>query len=226
MQKKLPKVILIDDYPLYRKAMSDVLTNSGEFQVIGQTGDAKVASALVALVPDLVVMALEVETYDAMELLCSIKENHPGIKVVLIMNSANQSELLLKALRQDANGYLLRTIEPVEFVDQLNKAVTGGMASSEKITSVLAELLRGRTQIREDQRSLQLLTERETDVLECIAMGMSNKEISEALQIRDGTVKVHVKHVLKKLNFRSRVEVAVWASEQGYSRKGSRVRRR
>lgn len=226
MQKKLPKVILIDDYPLYRKAMSDVLTNSGEFQVIGQTGDAKVASALVALVPDLVVMALEVETYDAMELLCSIKENHPGIKVVLIMNSANQSELLLKALRQDANGYLLRTIEAVEFVDQLNKAVTGGMASSEKITSVLAELLRGRTQIREDQRSLQLLTERETDVLECIAMGMSNKEISEALQIRDGTVKVHVKHVLKKLNFRSRVEVAVWASEQGYSRKGSRVRRR
>lgn len=226
MQKKLPKVILIDDYPLYRKAMSDVLTNSGEFQVIGQTGDAKVASALVALVPDLVVMALEVETYDAMELLCSIKENHPGIKIVLIMNSANQSELLLKALRQDANGYLLRTIEPVEFVDQLNKAVTGGMASSEKITSVLAELLRWRTQIREEQRSLRLLTERETDVLECIAMGMSNKEISEALQIRDGTVKVHVKHVLKKLNFRSRVEVAVWASEQGYSRKGSRVRRR
>ncbi len=226
MHNVLPKVILIDDYPLYRKAMSDVLTQSGQFQVIGQTGDAKVASALTALGPDLVVMAMEVESYDPMPLLVNLKTTHPHVKVVMIMNNANESELLLKALRHEANGYLLRTVEPAEFVEQLTKAVTGGMASSEKITSVLAELLRGKSNLREDNRSVKVLTERETDVLSCIAMGMSNKEISESLQIRDGTVKVHVKHVLKKLNFRSRVEVAVWASEQGFKKGGRKPRSR
>ena len=125
----------------------------------------------------------------------------------------------MKPLRQEVNGYLLRTMEASEFIEQLNRTLMGGFAVVDKITSVLARMLGDKNTAHSDQRSTHLLTSREKQVLSCIAMGMSNKEISDSLQIRDGTVKVHVKHVLKKLNFRSRVEVAVWASENGYKNK-------
>ena len=122
----------------------------------------------------------------------------------------------MQAIRLDANGYLLRTISVTEFVEQMRKAVSGGMAASEKITSALAERLRGDAFTIDDGRRASALTQREQDVLCCVSAGLSNHEISEQLGIREGTVKVHVKHVLKKLNFRSRVEVAVWASERGF----------
>lgn len=216
MEKRLPSVVLIDEYPLFRKAMADALTATGEFQVLGQTGDIKVALSFASLSPDIMVISLEAEGFQALDLLKEVKYRQPGCKVVMIMNSANQSGQLMHAIRLDANGYLLRTISVTEFVEQMKKAVSGGMAASEKITSALAERLRGDTFTSDDGRRASVLTHREQDVLCCVAAGMSNHEISEHLGIREGTVKVHVKHLLKKLSFRSRVEVAVWASERGF----------
>ena len=216
MDKRLPSVVLIDEYPLFRKAMSDVLISTGEFQVLGQTGDVKVALSLASLGPDIIVISLEAESFQALDLLKEIKYRQPNSKVVMIMNSANQSGQLMQAIRLDANGYLLRTIRVTEFVEQMRKAVSGGMAASEKITSALAERLRGDAFTIDDGRRASALTQREQDVLCCVSAGLSNHEISDQLGIREGTVKVHVKHVLKKLNFRSRVEVAVWASERGF----------
>ena len=90
------------------------------------------------------------------------------------------------------------------------------MAASEKITSALAEHLRSGTIEESETNVTQLLTKREFEVLCCVASGLSNREIAQYLEITDGTVKVHVKHLLKKLHFRSRVEAAVWASERDY----------
>ena len=138
MDKRLPSVVLIDEYPLFRKAMSDVLISTGEFQVLGQTGDVKVALSLASLSPDIIVISLEAESFQALDLLQDIKYRQPNSKGVMIMNSANQSGQLMHAIRLDANGYLLRTISVTEFVEQMKKAVSGGMAASEKITSALA----------------------------------------------------------------------------------------
>ena len=122
----------------------------------------------------------------------------------------------MRAIRLEANGYLLRTITPSDFVEQLRKTAQGGMAVSEKVTSALAEKLRGDSYAVEEVRRVSELTSREQDVLGYVAAGISNLEISKCLGISEGTVKVHVKHTLKKLKFRSRVELAVWASEHGF----------
>ena len=90
------------------------------------------------------------------------------------------------------------------------------MAASEKVTTALAEKLRGDTYAIEEVRKVSALTSREQDVLGYVASGISNQEIAKRLGISEGTVKVHVKHTLKKLNFRSRVELAVWAAEHGF----------
>ena len=141
MQDNLPKVVLIDDYPLFRKAMSDVLTASGEFQVIGQTSDPKIVQTLALLNPQLVVMAMDVEAYNPVELLTYLKSVNADMKVVMIVNDPNDSDKLLKPLRQEVNGYLLRTMEASEFIEQLNRTLMGGFAVVDKITSVLARML-------------------------------------------------------------------------------------
>lgn len=211
-RSKLISVVLVDEYPLFRKAMADLLNATGEFQVLGQTGEGDTALGLSSLGPDIVVMSLEAEEYSALDLLKEIKYRQPATRVVMVMSSADSSGQLMRAIRLEANGYLLRTITPSDFVEQLRKTAQGGMAVSEKVTSALAE----NSYAVEEVRRVSELTSREQDVLGYVAAGISNLEISKCLGISEGTVKVHVKHTLKKLKFRSRVELAVWASEHGF----------
>ena len=174
-RSKLITVVLVDEYLLFRKAMADLLNATGEFQVLGQTGEGDTALGLSSLGPDIVVMSLAAEEYSALDLLKEIKYRQPA-----------------------------------------TKTAQGGMAVSEKVTSALAEKLRGDSYAVEEVRRVSELTSREQDVLGYVAAGISNLEISKCLGISEGTVKVHVKHTLKKLKFRSRVELAVWASEHGF----------
>ena len=216
MERNRPvSVVLVDEYPLFRKAMADLLVSTGEFQVLGQTSEGDTALGLASLGPDIVVMSLEAEEYSALELLKEIKYRQRNTRVVMVMSSANSSGQLMRAIRLDANGYLLRTISPTDFIEQMKKTANGGMAASEKVTTALAEKLRGDTYAIEEVRKVSALTSREQDVLGYVASGISNQEIAKRLGISEGTVKVHVKHTLKKLNFRSRVELAVWAAEHG-----------
>ncbi|MBS5490922.1 MAG: response regulator [Sutterella wadsworthensis] len=217
MERNRPvSVVLVDEYPLFRKAMADLLVSTGEFQVLGQTSEGDTALGLASLGPDIVVMSLEAEEYSALELLKEIKYRQRNTRVVMVMSSANSSGQLMRAIRLDANGYLLRTISPTDFIEQMKKTANGGMAASEKVTTALAEKLRGDTYAIEEVRKVSALTSREQDVLGYVASGISNQEIAKRLGISEGTVKVHVKHTLKKLNFRSRVELAVWAAEHGF----------
>lgn len=217
MERNRPvSVVLVDEYPLFRKAMADLLVSTGEFQVLGQTSEGDTALGLASLGPDIVVMSLEAEEYSALELLKEIKYRQRNTRVVMVMSSANSSGQLMRAIRLDANGYLLRTISPTDFIEQMKKTANGGLAASEKVTTALAEKLRGDTYAIEEVRKVSALTSREQDVLGYVASGISNQEIAKRLGISEGTVKVHVKHTLKKLNFRSRVELAVWAAEHGF----------
>lgn len=217
MERNRPvSVVLVDEYPLFRKAMADLLVSTGEFQVLGQTSEGDTALGLASLGPDIVVMSLEAEEYSALDLLKEIKYRQRNTRVVMVMSSANSSGQLMRAIRLDANGYLLRTISPTDFIEQMKKTANGGMAASEKVTTALAEKLRGDTYAIEEVRKVSTLTSREQDVLGYVASGISNQEIAKRLGISEGTVKVHVKHTLKKLNFRSRVELAVWAAEHGF----------
>ena len=100
-------------------------------------------------------------------------------------------------------------------IAQLHQAAVGKMVISDRLTTLLAQALRSQKPQQSARPDFDSLTPREKDILRLIAEGLSNKMIGRKLDISDGTVKVHVKHLLKKLNLRSRVEVAVWAVEEG-----------
>lgn len=216
MDNRKYSVVIVDDCPLFRKGAADTLTASNHFQVLGLTGDGKTALSLIGLKPDVVVIDLDAREFQPLNLLKAIKYRQPSCRAVMILGAAGSSSSLMQAIRLDANGYLLRNLSPDEFVEQILVVAQGGMATSEKITTALAEHLRAGAPEDASENIAQLLTRREFEVLRCVASSLSNREIARHLSITDGTVKVHVKHVLKKLKFRSRVEAAVWASNHGY----------
>ena len=130
MERNRPvSVVLVDEYPLFRKAMADLLVSTGEFQVLGQTSEGDTALGLASLGPDIVVMSLEAEEYSALELLKEIKYRQRNTRVVMVMSSANSSGQLMRAIRLDANGYLLRTISPTDFIEQMKKTANGDRKS-------------------------------------------------------------------------------------------------
>ena len=125
---------------------------------------------------------------------------------------------LMAAIRLQADGFITKRLSVQQLAAQVHLAAGGEMVISDSLTAALAVSLRN-VPVADDSRDISRLSPREVDVLYCIANGMSNRQISEHLKISDGTVKVHVKHVLKKLGFATRVEAALWASESGH--KGS-----
>ena len=136
---------------------------------------------------------------------------------VLILTVSDAADDLVAAIRAGADGYLLKDMEPEELLDSIEQAQRGQVMISERLNGQLARALRDEAQAEE--RSLAPLTDREKDILGCLAAGLSNKLIARELDIAEGTVKVHIKNLLKKLRFRSRLEAAVWAIEQNALRR-------
>jgi two-component system, NarL family, nitrate/nitrite response regulator NarL len=126
-----------------------------------------------------------------------------------MLTVSDQAEDLVAALQAGADGYLLKDMEPEDLMARLVDAAHGKIAITDRLTQLLAVSLRDMTRPRSPDEAG--LTDQESRILEQIAEGKSNKLIAKALGITEGTVKVHVKHLLKKLNLRSRVEAAVWS---------------
>ena len=191
-------IIVVDDHPLFRRGVIQLLKMDPSFNVVAEAGDFE--AAMVA-----------VRERDPVEILTAIKAFDPSIRVIMLTVSDSPSDLL-QCFQNGANGYLLKDQEPEQILEDIQKAAKGQTVLSASMNQALAECLREESFSKE--RRLSELTEREKSVLKLIAQGKTNKEIGKALEISDGTVKVHVKHVLHKLSFRSRVEAAVWAKEQ------------
>lgn len=213
----ISNVLIIDDMPIFCRGLRDILDDTDDFNVLGATGDEQTGLGLATLQPDITLVHLEARTFDALHLIDEIKTRAPRCRIIVTMHSEASASLLMRAIQHEANGYLLRTISIDEFLSELRAAAQGGMAASEKLTSALAEQLRNTTSTTvNDQNVSQLLTRREYQVMRCIATGLLNHEIATKLGISEGTVKVHVKHLLKKLKVRSRIEAAVWGAERGH----------
>lgn len=127
---------------------------------------------------------------------------------IVVFSVSNHEDDVVSALKRGADGYLLKDMEPEELLKALHQAATGQMVLSEALTPILAASLRESRPSAE--RDIQQLTPRERDILKLIAQGLPNKMIARKLTITESTVKVHVKHLLKKMKLKSRVEAAVW----------------
>ncbi|HMA19971.1 MAG TPA: two-component system response regulator NarL, partial [Gemmatimonadaceae bacterium] len=164
------------------------------------------------LQPDMILLDLNMKDMNGVEVLKTLKDEGLDSRIIMLTVS-DQAEDLMAALQAGADGYLLKDMEPEQLLARVRDALEGRTVISDALTAALAGALRD--EARGERRDVRDLTDRELAVLKCLAGGQSNKVIARNLSITEGTVKVHVKHLLKKLGFRSRVEAAVWASEQG-----------
>ncbi len=212
------RVLLIDDHTLFRTGLQELLERRG-LEVVGATGDGEVGVALAAEGrPDIVLLDLRMPRGDGVSVLESLRRAHPNLPVVMLTTSAEEGDLI-RSLRAGAQGYLLKDMEPERLIDLLNQALDGATVVAPAMTGVLARLAQGDSVSSPDVSRFSELTPRELEILGHVAAGQGNKEIARDLGITDGTVKLHVRSIMKKLNVKSRVAAAVLAVEEGLSRK-------
>jgi len=205
-------VVIIDDHPLFRRGVAQLIEMESALTLVGEASSGEEGLVLVrAKEPDLVLLDLNMKGMDGIATLKAIKDEMPEVRVILLTVSDAPDDLIA-AIRAGADGYLLKDMDPEDLMARLREALTGRMVISDALSGRLAQALRDEAQV--ERRSTAGLTDRERTILRCLAEGKSNKLIARELDITEGTVKVHVKHLLRKLNFRSRVEAAVWAVAQ------------
>jgi two-component system nitrate/nitrite response regulator NarL len=160
----------------------------------------------------LILLDLNMPGMNGLETLDKLREKSLSGRVV-VFSVSNHEEDVVTALKRGADGYLLKDMEPEDLLKALQQAA-GEMVLSEALTPVLAASLRNRRHLAD----ISQLDPRERDILKLIAQGLPNKMIARRLDITESTVKVHVKHMLKKMKLKSRVEAAVWVHQDAYSR--------
>jgi two-component system nitrate/nitrite response regulator NarL len=207
----MTRIILVDDHTLFRKGLAELLEQSGSIEVTAFTGNPdEVESLLRAHRPDVLILDLNMPGTDGITLMQKLRSEGFALPVLILTLSEAEDDLA-RALRAGANGYLLKSMEPDEVVDAIQRAQRGETVVAPAMTAKLVKLY---DQKGQDASSLlDALTPREREILSHLARGESNKAIARTLDISHDTVKLHVRHILAKLNLSSRVEAAVFAVE-------------
>ena len=207
------RVLLVDDHTLFRKGLAELIEQSGTLQVAGIAGNGDDAmKAFASANPDVVITDLNMPPHGGLALLRQVRAtgwNGP----VLVLTVSDAEEDLADAMRGGAQGYLLKDMEPDDLVDAVQRAVRGETVVAPSMTLKLVHLLQGGGPAAGKAEALKQLTARERQILDFLAQGLSNKAIARTLDISHDTVKLHVRHILSKLNLTSRVEAAVFAVE-------------
>ena len=216
------RVLLIDDHALVRKGIAGLLRSRGvEVVAAAGSGEEGVRCAL-ELTADIVLLDVRMPGMSGIEAITALRAR--GVQVpVLMLTMSREDADLSAALRAGAQGYLLKDMEPEELVPALEAALRGENVVAKELVGTLARIVRGDAGAgdKAPRRSSPFadLTPREFVILEHVAKGLSNKVIAKALDITDGTVKLHVKAILRKLAVHSRVEAAVMAVESGVGKR-------
>lgn len=206
------KIVLVEDHSLCRSGLTDLLQQRGQMQVTATGDPEKVPDLLREHQPDLAVLDLRMPTIDGLTLLRRLRA--AGFQTpALILTMSDAQEDLAAALRLGVKGYLLKDMEPEDVIAAIVRAARGELVVAPSLMLKLAQMLDSARAGTERPDVLASLTDRERQILEHLALGESNKTIARALDISHDTVKLHVRHILAKLNLSSRVEAAVFAVE-------------
>jgi len=208
-------ILLIDDHPMLRTGVKQLISMANDITVAGEASNGEqgieLAEALdPAQAEDLILLDLNMPGMNGLETLDKLREKTLSGRIV-VFSVSNHEEDVVTALKRGADGYLLKDMEPEDLLKALQQAAAGEMVLSEALTPVLAASLRANRATSD--RDVSQLTPRERDILKLIAQGLPNKMIARRLDITESTVKVHVKHMLKKMKLKSRVEAAVWVHQ-------------
>jgi len=207
-------ILLIDDHALFRIGLRELLERRG-ITVLEALGDCEAGiEKVINSQPDVVVLDIRMPQMTGIEVLKALREREQKMPIAMLTTSRDEKDVI-DALQGGAQGYLLKDMEPDDLIRALNDIVNGQTVVAPELTMVLAKAVKGDIQETQSEDNVFAeLTPREGEILCLLAEGQSNKIIAHNLGISDGTVKLHVKSILRKLSVRSRVEAAVIAVEK------------
>jgi DNA-binding NarL/FixJ family response regulator len=211
------RVLLVDDHALFREGLAGIIDSQPDMQVVGEASDG--FEGLVKaqeLNPDLILMDIQMPGMDGLETTRQVRKIMPNVKIVML-TVRKDDEKLFEAIKEGAQGYLLKDIRSREMLTMLRGALQGEAALSPNLAGRVLEEFRRLSQLVPPEPELETdtLTEREQEILTLVARGMKDKEIAEALTISLNTVKTHIHNILTKLQVSSRREAARLARQKG-----------
>jgi DNA-binding NarL/FixJ family response regulator len=212
-----PRVMLVDDHPVWIEAMSGDLEAAG-FRIVATaaTGDEALRRAR-ATRPDVLVMDLQIPAPDGATCTEILLHEFPDMHVLVISASGERDDVL-RAIKAGAKGYLVKSATPEELLEGVRRTADGDAVFTPGLAGlVLGEFRRMVTDAAKHNDAGPILTTRETEVLRRVAKGMAYREIADELFVSHRTVQNHVQNVLRKLQLHNRVELTLYAIEQGYS---------
>jgi DNA-binding NarL/FixJ family response regulator len=213
------RVLLADDHSLFRNGIASLLKSRKDIRVVGEASDgAEAIEQARKLKPDIILMDISMPKCDGLQAVQTIKQEAPQIRIV-ILTVSDDDRNLFTAIKNGADGYLLKTIEPDELYEMLARVhrgeapISGIMAN--RILQEFRQLKQGRGRASQTEEELSA---RETGILELVVRGETNSEIAKELGITENTVKIHLRNVLEKLHMHNRIQAALYAVHQGLVR--------
>jgi DNA-binding NarL/FixJ family response regulator len=210
------RILLVDDHILFRKGVASLIVSHQGMEVAGEAGDGLEAVAQARkMMPDVILMDISMPKCNGLEATRLIKREMPHVKIIMLTVSDDDRDLFA-AIKDGAEGYLLKNLEPRQFFDMLEGIRQGEVAISGVMASkILHEFRQPEQSLAQPSEEGDELTSREIEVLELVVEGNTNKEIAESLSITENTVKIHLRKILEKLHLQNRIQAAVYAVRQG-----------
>ena len=212
MNEKLQiyRVVVVDDHALFRAGLVSLLGHIESFRVVGQAQNGSEAIEVIDKTkPDLIILDVNMPIMSGVETVRALRKMGNDARIVMLTISKNETDIL-GAIKEGADGYLLKNAEPEQFKHELLQVMRNRSVISPEVVNQIFNA------VRATETDLNnLLTEREVDVLNCLALGMTTKQISDDLVISKNTVKTHVRNLMKKLDAANRTEVVGIALRQG-----------
>lgn len=214
------RVLIADDHPLSRRAVRSLLEGEPGFTCIGEAKDGQEAVALSErLLPDLVLMDIRMPVMNGLEAVKRIKQRLPQTRIVMLTVSDDAADLFA-AIQYGAQGYLLKNMDPDDWVHYLKGLLDDDAEVTRHMADRLLQSFRAPGASEGADIQPAVLSERESEILQHIASGRSNRQIAEQLIITENTVKNHVKNILSKLKLDNRVQLTAYAIRNGLTQIG------
>lgn len=203
------RIVVVDDHALFRRGLISLLEEMPEFQVVGEAANGQESLALIERVkPDVVLLDINMPILDGIQTLGAIRKRDASQKVLMLTISQNDDDLI-GAIVAGANGYVLKNTEPDTLKNTILQVYAGNSVLSPEVTArVLQAVRRSQT-----DRNRGLLSEREVEVLKCLARGQTTAQIAGVLFISENTVKTHIRHILEKMEVNNRAEAVARAAQ-------------
>jgi len=203
------RLVVVDDHALFRKGLVSLLEEMLDFLVVGEAANGQEALPIIDRVqPDIILLDINMPVLDGIQTLAAIRKSRPEQKVLMLTISQNDDDLI-SAIVTGANGYVLKNTEPDVLHNIIIQVAAGNSVLSPEITAKVLQAVR-RSQ---SDRSRGLLSDREVEVLKCLARGQTTAQIANGLFISENTVKTHIRHILEKMEVNNRAEAVARAAQ-------------